>query len=141
MFKQLRNCGCHVSMCCFKTYVNSWCVSYRYHEERFLPCIFSYTGAKDLLQHYVSCERLWRLLHRVTKLKHQLNVLERIGLLKPSRSTFCRLAVAFTVYHGVKIGEREVVTNALASGRFGPLAKIAHNFADSAHRSFSSSLN
>ena len=87
------------------------------------------------------CERLWRLLQRVTKLKYQQNVLERIGLLKPSQTIFSRLAVAFTVYHGIKIGEREVLTSAVASGRFGHIANAAHNIAESAHRSFSRSVN
>ena len=48
-----------------KCWCNGWATSYRYHEDKLLPCLFGCSGCKGELGHYLQCPHLfalWRFL-------------------------------------------------------------------------------
>ena len=46
-----------------KSWTNAWTTSSRMHEAELLPCLFDCPDALDTLDHYLACDRLWRLFH------------------------------------------------------------------------------
>ena len=100
----------HEAMRVFKTWVNSWHTSDRYHESVRLPCLFGCAGSVDKLAHYVMCPYLFDLIKRFYPLASPCPV-ERLGLVNPSRDTFLCMACTFGGYHAV----RRFVATELAS--------------------------
>ena len=75
-------------------------------EAEVLPCILGCPHALDKQEHYLTCERLWRLV------KGSRNgpprpfpkcVLARLGLLPLSSASFQELVVASRFYHHIKL--------------------------------------
>ena len=119
----LQACSPHVASCAIKSYLGSWCTSRRMHEEQLLPCTFCRQPNADEWSHYVKCSNLWqqiqiaittngRFLDGPYMQAGSADVLARLGLSPCSKNGFIVLAVAFNLYHAIKLGDR----NSLASG-------------------------
>ena len=123
--KQLKRCSTHIAMCTIKTYTNGWCTTHRFHESVRLPCIFGCQGPIDTLAHYATCSRLWLVVGRHSRVNSGNSVLMRLGIQEPSPQHFKDLAVAFTVYHALKLGHRELVNTAVDDNNFREVASKA----------------
>ncbi len=91
----------HEAIRVFKTWVNSWHSSNRYHESIRLPCIFGCAGAVDRLAHYIMCPHLFALIKRFFPPASPCPV-ERLGLVNPSRESFLVAACTFGGYHAAR---------------------------------------
>ena len=56
-------------------------------------------------------------------------IVSRLGLPEPTAMKFKSIALAYTVYHALKLGHREVVEHALASRHFEDLAALSKQLA------------
>ena len=131
--EQLRRCSTHIAMCAIKTYVNGWTTTHRFHEQARLPCIFGCRGCNDTLSHYLSCERLWRVTAKHSRIRIGTSVLDKLGLKHPQPEHFKNLAVAFNVYHALKLSNRDLIEQALGSRSFETLAQKAKQQAAAAN--------
>ena len=132
----LQSLPMHQAMCAVKTYTNSWATSVRYHHEHILPCIFGCQGARDELQHYIVCTRLWRAVRGATAGRTASESLEKLSLVNPSKDKFKRIGIAFTIYHAMRKDELAVVHRALGSQNFYELAQKVRSYAAGAAHSF-----
>ena len=138
IFKQLKRCSTHISMCVAKTYVNAWATTHRYHEQHRLTCILGCKGADDTLAHYIDCPRLWRVIAKHSHEYSRGSVLEKLGLRNAHPERFKNISVAFTVYHALKMGHRELIESALRTRQFHQLAEEAKRQAAVANNLMSS---
>ena len=109
-----------VRMSVLKTWTNSWFTSMRLHESVALPCILG-CGGEDTLMHYLTCDYFWTLLHSaVGATVEQLtsSPAERACISHISPFSLKRCAVAFSAYHGLKVGNRLAVDKAVAGNEF-----------------------
>ena len=112
------------SIAWIKTVTNAWCTSHRMHETNKLNCIFGCRTSPDRLDHYITCNLLWSLLHEAFGGAFTPCLFARLNFSMPCERNLYILAAAFDIYHGLKIGLREVVDEANVSLRF---ATISHN--------------
>ena len=112
------------SIAWLKTVTNAWCTSHRMHETNKLNCIFGCRTSPDRLDHYITCNLLWSLLHEAFGGDFTPCLFARLNFSMPCERNLYILAAAFDIYHGLKIGLREVVDEANVSLRF---ATISHN--------------
>ena len=100
--KKLRK---HDAMTVIKTWANSWCTSYRYHEPVLLPCLLGCQIGKDCLSHYVDCIQIQLILDDLL-LSPPKTPLERIGLQNVTRENILVASAIFAGYHSVKRSHR-----------------------------------
>ncbi len=92
-------------------------------EQNALPCIFGCSECRDDLRHYLCCDVLWTALISVTVPHTGLlgrSPLTCLGLSQRSQGILGTylLAMAYQVYHGIKLGNRDIVDRCVASGDF-----------------------
>jgi len=140
----LDGCQPHVRMACIKTILNTWTTSHRFHEEIRLPCIFGcsmvYAEGEpevlpvgihplvDDLRHYLQCPTLWNIVGNAYSLPVGHSIEQRLGIKGPPFSPVA-LAIAFDIYHAIKIGNRYLISNATLSNNFLPVLRTAREVA------------
>ena len=92
----------HEAMQCFKTWVNSWATSSRYHEPVIYPCLLGCPDKVDSLSHYLLCPILWQIANSVACHEVPDDTLERIGVRSPTPNNLNLLACIFHSYHAIK---------------------------------------
>ena len=112
-----------------KTYVNAWATTHRYHESIRLPCIFGCNNEKDTLSHYLSCDRLWRVVAKHSRVQIRASILDKLGVKDPMPERFKNLALAFAIYHAMKLSHRNLIDSVLANRDFHELAAKAKQLA------------
>ena len=135
VFNTMKSLGSHCIVCVFKTYVNAWTTSRRFHEPLITTCILGCT-AEDNLAHYLERPRLWKAIKAATKEPTGATITERLGIAGATKQRLQDLAIAFTIYHTVKHGESKVSSKALRTRNFLPLAVVVKSIACSAASSF-----
>ena len=112
-----------------KSLANAWTTSSRTHESKVLPCILGCPNAQDTQEHYLRCERLWRLVKgsRICFSRpFPKRVLARLGLLPLSDVSFRELVVASRFYHYVKFsGLQEKFLHDLAASDIRAIAEAS----------------
>ena len=91
----MRSLGSHCSMCVFKTYVNAWTTSRRFHEAALASCI-SGCSEEDNLAHYLVCNRLWNSVGPAVGVPVGATILERLGIADSPKQRMRELAIAYT---------------------------------------------
>ena len=66
-----------------------------------LPCLLGCTDAKDSLQHYLSCPRIFSIAKFIIPETSELPLV-RCGLCMPNKVSLLICATTFTAYHAVK---------------------------------------
>jgi hypothetical protein len=84
-----------------KCWINGWATSYRYHEDKLLPCLFGCSGCKDNLNHYLSCPHLFALWSYLSEGVSDLPLI-RWGLLFPSKINHAVVSCVFSGYHAIR---------------------------------------
>ena len=116
-----KNCPLSVKTCFLKTIINSWATSHRMSEGELLPCIFGCECCEDNLKHYLTCEPLWTLVVSACGLPASylgLPILDRLCLRNKSTYALKLLRVVYSVYHALKVGHRELITQCIANNHF-----------------------
>jgi hypothetical protein len=142
--RSLEGCQPLVRVACFKTLINSWTTSYRYHERELLPCIFGCRMVYgedepqvppnrmhplvDDVSHYLQCPTLWGIVGRVFPLPIGHSIAKRLGVAGPPFSPVA-LAMSYIIYHSLKQGNRPLINRAIQSGDFTELLKAAGEIA------------
>ena len=119
-------------MAVIKSWANAWNTSERMDEDLALPCVFG-CGARDRLSHYVSCDPLWTAVISCSAKRVELLhccPLSRLCLITPSIERARLLTIAFSCYHALKLGHRELVDRACDSNDFDELHAKLLSFAD-----------
>ena len=96
----MRSLRKHDAMRIFKTWVNSWATSSRFHEAVQLPCLFGCADGLDQQSHYAMCPILFHLTAQCIHVSEW--PLERIGLCNPCSQSLKAVACVFSAYHAVK---------------------------------------
>ena len=135
IFALMRSIGCHGAMCVFKTYVNAWATSKRFHEQDLLECVFG-CSAPDTITHYVECPRLWKAINKTIRKPCGNTPMSKLSLASASRGSMLDVAIAFTLYHAIKLLEIELVKEAASSRRYEQIAITTIAVAGVAARSF-----
>ena len=84
-----------------KSWCNGWATSYRYHDDKLLPCLFGCRCQGDDMKHYHQCPHLFAIV----KFMHpdtSADPLVRWGLVSPSSKHHKLVACTFTGYHAVR---------------------------------------
>jgi hypothetical protein len=105
----------------FKTIINSWATSHRYHEHVLLPCIFGCVGEKDDLQHYLRCDPMWTCAVTASSLPHDflaLSPMQRLCIVSHDVNGLRLLGVVYRGYHALRLGHRYLIDKCVASGDF-----------------------
>ena len=132
IFAVLRRLPMHVVMIHVKTWANSWVTAARYHMPRNLGCLFCCPASDDLINHYIVCTRLWRVVRDALRLRSTGGCLDRLNIIDPSRSKAIALALVYTVYHAVRNGHHAKAEKAIATRDFTVLAGVAKETAAAA---------
>ena len=121
----------HIRMACIKTLVNGWATSSRYQESIQHFCLFGCRGThlsdRDSLRHYLICNPLWTVIATTMGLGGSfvdLNTIQRLGLESPSKTKCYMLALAYRVYHAIKMDylPQTLVANTL--GDYSPIHEL-----------------
>ena len=94
------------------------------NETPLLSCIFGCADQEDNLKHYVSCPCLWTLAASACGLplaSLPSSPFERLCIINRTSFSFKLLGVVFRGYHAMKLGQRSLVDDCLASGVFEPV--------------------
>ena len=118
----------------FKTVTNAWTTSYRMHESVKFSCVFG-CNAEDKLEHYLKCHTLWSILDEAFGGNLTPCPFSRVNFDKPSCKQYILIESAFEIYHALKIGQRTLVEECIASGRFAPCIAVATILASDRARS------
>ena len=105
----------------FKTLINSWATTYRYHESIKFPCIFGCTNSEDSLQHYLCCSPMWTLAASCASLPTvflSLSPSERLCLFNVNAQGLRLLGVVYRGYHALKLGHRDKIEQCIALNDF-----------------------
>jgi hypothetical protein len=123
VFALLRGLPRHAAMCVLKSWLNGWCTSRRFHEVRTLSCLLG-CPAPDTFAHYDACPRLWNVVAARTHGQRSANTIERLGLVPGARQREApaNLALAYTLYHELKIGNLQMSADAIRVRSFAALA-------------------
>ena len=92
-------------------------------------CVFGCKCSVGRLEHYLTCDRLWQIVDRHGNLSSGTSVLSRIGLRDPTVSKFKSIALAFTIYHALKLSHREIVEQSLESQNFEAMTALKKQLA------------
>ena len=107
-------------MCILKSIANVWTTSSRMHDDVRICCVLGCDDS-DSLAHYTSCETLWTIVTSCagsrTSWLH-CSPLERLCLVDPDHVKVRLLTIAFHCYHSLKLGNRELIDSAIASGDY-----------------------
>jgi len=95
--------GCRVSdaMKVLKCWINGWATSYRYHEDKLLPCLLGCDCCKDELSHYLQCPHLFALWKFLAGSTSEVPLV-RWGLIQPNKLTMQYISCIFSGYHAVR---------------------------------------
>ncbi len=108
----LKSLRCADSIRVWKTWVNGWATSHRYHSTNLYPCLLGCSGAPDDLKHYVRCPHLYALCKYL--INHtSADPLARLGLVNPCIEC---LKVVCCIFGGYHAAHRLAV-----GGRIGPI--------------------
>ena len=112
-----------------KSWGNSWATSDRFHEAVLLPCLFGCNSGKDILQHYINCPWLFRIVSWLRP-ETSSDPLVRFGIKDPSHEGLLSVACTFAGYHSIK--NCTSITSSITSNRTGSdfHREIAIQFAD-----------
>ena len=116
----MKKSGIRVAMALIKTWANAWTTSDRMHEDNLLPCIFGCEG-DDALAHYLCCDPLWTAVISCSYKRTELLMqppLVRLCLETPSVEGARLITIAFSCYHALKLGHRDLVEAGCDSGNF-----------------------
>ena len=139
----------------FKSFLAAWHTSSRMHELVTLPCLFCGASKNDNLAHYLQCTALWHTINIFiikSRASYHLNyictcaacapsgarssnaVMNRIGIDSDSRWSFLPLAMAYLLYHSLKMGDLQLRLKLLVEGDFPSIARhsLSHILAVSA---------
>ena len=122
--KLLKKAGTRVAVSVIKSWANAWTTSSRMDEDEVLPCILGCQSCDDKLSHYICCDPLWTSVISSAKCTvEQLHVSPRVRLClqNPSLESARLLTIAFSTYHALKLGNRQLVDSCIASGDFCPV--------------------
>jgi hypothetical protein len=108
-FAVIRRLGEHYAMVAVKTWADSWATSARFHDEACLHCVLGCPGRPDHIAHYVNCDCLWVQVDEAMGYDSVDSIGERLLLESPTAERAKTLAVAFSTYHAVKLGNAEAV--------------------------------
>jgi len=125
--KSFQSCPASVKTSVFKTLINSWSTTHRYHEMHLWPCIFGCEDCKDELTHYLNCDPMWTLAVSAASLPSSylsLSPSDRLCLFSNSVSGMRLLAVVSRGYHALKFGHREIIERCIANQEFAELNLI-----------------
>jgi len=125
--KSFKSCPTSIQTSVFKTLINSWSTTCRYHEVVLWPCIFGCNDCKDELKHYLSCPPMWALAVSAASLPSaflSFSPCDRLCLFSNSVCGMRLLAVASRGYHALKFGHREVIERCIANQDFAELNLI-----------------
>ena len=84
-----------------KTWANSWCTSYRYHEPKLLTCLFGCPSSPDKQAHYVTCPWLFKIISLIRP-ETPADPLERIAMKNVTLDSLKCVACTFAGYHSIK---------------------------------------
>ena len=115
-----------VKTCFLKTIINSWATTHRLTEGELLPCILGCSNCQDNLKHYLRCDPLWTLAASACGLPSCFLCLppkERLCLWNKSTYGLKLLRVVYSVYHTVKLGHRDLISQCIANNCF----KVIHD--------------
>ena len=118
----------HVAISVLKSLGHAWTTSSRMHESEVLPCFLGCPGALDTQEHYMACERFWRLVcgSRFSARRFgPRSILGRSGLYPFSADALRELCVASKFYHHVKHGGLLLVQCLFALANAGDIATLA----------------
>ena len=101
-FKLLWGLRAHDAIRVFKTWVNAWCTSSRFHERVILPCLFGCPGCEDRQAHYSMCPNLFAIQTFLTPRITDFDPLKRLGLKEPQLDKLKLVACTFSAYHALK---------------------------------------
>ena len=115
--RRLTRAHSRISIPVIKSWLGGWCTSHRCHEPLRLPCLFGCppdpSGAADSFGipygtdswlHYGRCSKMWQLVYHALQVPLPPGFHQRIGLCD-SGQTFVPVALAFDVYHSLKLNE------------------------------------
>jgi len=108
-----------------KTRLNSWTSSARFHDQQIDFCIFGCPCQSDNLMHYVQCNRMWRVVRKATWAAVSDDLLDRFGIRADQVFHMKRLAVAFAVYHDLRVEHIHMVRRAKRDGSYRAIAERA----------------
>ena len=108
----------NIRLCNIKTLCNAWSTSRRYHERKRLPCLFCFKSKKDNLKHYLRCTAMWSLVNSVMSatISADGDILQKLGLVGSSIQKAYALALAYRVYHCIKMEHLQKVLAARVAG-------------------------
>ena len=104
----------HHAMSLIKTYSGSWCTSRRFQGSSKLRCIFG-CDARDEQGQYMYCQALWSLITIATDTSWRPHPVQRLGLSHISLCEMSKVLTAYTVYHEVKVGGKNIMINGTIS--------------------------
>ena len=99
------------------------------HENVILPCIFGCAGQEDRLSHYMHCITMWSILNESFGGIFAPSLVSRLGYQSPCPQKFIVIACAFEVYHALKVGNRSIVEECVASCRFAKVVQYSSDIA------------
>ena len=114
LLKQSQDAKPYVRSSLMKTWLNAWTTTRRMNEAKRETCLFGCTQAhhyshdvvieaKDDLEHYLCCDRLWFILDVLGPLP--TGATGRLAMLPLTLASAVRLAAAFYIYHAVKFSK------------------------------------
>ena len=78
----LKTMRCADSIRVWKTWINGWATSYRYHSTNLYPCLLGCHGEPDDFSHYIRCSHLYALCRFLIS-NTSADPLTRYGLANP----------------------------------------------------------
>ena len=107
-----------IRMSYVKSLTNAWATSSRYQEVTKLPCLFGCPCKRDSLKHYLRCKVLWSTIECVTGFVVNMEqpTVVRLGLHDPNLAKIYLQALAFRIYHNVKLHNLEFFKRAIELG-------------------------
>ena len=97
-----------------KTWANSWCTSYRYHESTLLPCLFGCPSSPDKQAHYVMCPWLYKIVSLIRP-ETSSDPLERLAMKNVTLESLKCVACVFAGYHSIKCTPKHLSLATLSS--------------------------
>ena len=104
----------------FKTWVNGWCTSHRFHDPVRCPCLFGCTAKPDDMSHFIMRPHLYAL-GLFFRGHLSSDPLVRLGLVKPQTEHYRHMCCVFDGFHAmrhaIRSGSIEVSSNMDLSSR------------------------
>jgi len=132
-FFAIENESNSIKIMALRTLFNSWATSRRYHENVQLSCVFGcgslHPPGRDLsdsLVHYLVCPLLWRILESLLQSPLPSRPSRRLCLTGHFRDVKC-IALAHSLYHGLKLGHAHLLRCPASRRQLGRLLDTAHD--------------